>query len=343
MRAVVLIEEAADREAIARALQRAGFSVVSAADRATAVAAVAREAPEAVVFSWINSEFVRDVRVADGAGKALLVALLDSANDGGGISPVLATGVNDILIRPFVESELVARLRAGFRSGRRIPSPPAPAGDGLPRFDVRRLAMWRNLGPTVAADLEEMMGRPLRATPGWPDDPAKPLRCAKIPMLLVHEGVELLVSVAADAPTQAWLANVLLEDASPTEAVVQDVLRELASTAGGAFKRLALQESVSVTTGLPVNVAAIPSPSAAAIGFGLHPASEKATLFLFAEMQRRVNRQVRASELGEGMVVVHDVRGTSGALLVTGGSRLTRTTAERLRGMLPGRSLVEVV
>jgi hypothetical protein len=42
------------------------------------------------------------------------------------------------------------------------------------------------------------------------------------------------------------------------------------------------------------------------------------------------------------MVVVNDVRSKSGALLVTAGSRLTRTTAERLGSLLGPRLFVEV-
>jgi hypothetical protein len=164
-------------------------------------------------------------------------------------------------------------------------------------------------------------------------------------MSLVHEGVELMVSVAADPSTQAWLARALLQNPAPGEAALNDVMRELASTAGGALKRMALQEQVTMTTGLPVNVSAVAPAGENTIAFGLHTlhaAHQKATLALAAEVQKRVNRQVKASELREGMVVVHDVRSPSGVLLVTAGSRLTRTTAERLRGFIGPKSLVEV-
>ena len=42
------------------------------------------------------------------------------------------------------------------------------------------------------------------------------------------------------------------------------------------------------------------------------------------------------------MVIVHDVRSESGALLVTAGSRLTKTTAERLGRLLGPKVFVEV-
>jgi CheY-like chemotaxis protein len=341
MRALLVIEDTADRESLARTLRRAGFYVVAVGDSASAVASVVRDAPESVVFSWAaGTTFVRDVRAA-ATGNPHILALLDPAS-AGGISRVLAAGVHDVLIRPFVDSELIGRLQAVSRTtSRHVPPPPAEEA-ALASFDVRRLAIWKNLGPLVAADLSEMAGQELRATPGWPSNIGQPLRCATVPLSLVNEGLELLVSVAADPKTQAWLGRALLEEPAPDEAAMNDALRELASMAGGALKRMGLRERVAMTIGLPVNVRSIAPSREKAIAFAIRADREEAPLAILAEVRDLPNKVVRASQLEEGMVVVHDVRTPNGMLLVTAGSRLTRTTAERLRRLLGTKSLMEV-
>jgi CheY-like chemotaxis protein len=332
MRAVIVIEDATDRDTVARTLQRAGISVVAVGDRAAALAAVARDAPQTVVFSWtIGADFARVVRATDTSGKAYLLALLDPAGARQGIQPALAAGVHDVLIRPFAAAELLARLQKSSR-----------VGSGA-RVDLRRLAIWQRLGSLVAANLSEMTGEVVNATPGWPSDLGQPLRCATVPMSLAREGAELMVSVVADPAAGAWLGGALLGDAAAGDAAMNDVLRELASNAGGALKRAALHERITMTIGLPVNVASVRSSGDNTTAFGLVASGrENATLAVVAEIERRESRQVRALELREGMVVVHDIRSTRGALLVTAGSRLTRTTAERLRELLGAAFMVEI-
>jgi CheY-like chemotaxis protein len=344
MRAVVVIEDATDRDTVARALQRAGISVVAVGDKANAVAAIVREAAESVVFSWaLGATFVREVLSADPTGKAFLLALLDPSGAGSGISAILAAGVNDILMRPFAESELIARLQSARRAGGRPPQPPRPSGaEQQTTIDVRRLAVWKSLGDVVAADLAEMVGEFVRSTPGWPSNLGQPLRCATTVMSFPQEAAELLVSLAADPPTLTWLGAALLGDKAASDAAMDDVLRELASTAGGALKRAALQEHVAMTAGLPVTVASVRSAGESVAAFGLQCERAKVTLGLVAEVQRQYSRQVKASELREGMVVVHDVRRATGILIVPAGSRLTRTTAERLKVLLGPNSLLEV-
>jgi CheY-like chemotaxis protein len=343
MRAVVVIEDATDRDAVTRVLQRAGIAVVAAGDKTSAIAAIVREAPDSVVLSWtLGANFVRDVLSADSTGKAFLLALLDPSGAGSGISAVLAAGVHDILICPFAESELIARLQSARRASGRSPPPRPSSVDLQTKFDVRRLAVWKNLGDVVAAVLGEMVGEPVRSAPGWPSNLAQPLRCATAVMSFPQEATELLVSLAADPPAQTWLGSALLGDKAASDAAMNDVLRELASTAGGALKRAALQEHVTMTTGLPVSVASVRSVGENVAAFGLQYEHAKVTLALVAEVQRRSSRKVKASELREGMVVVHDVRSASGILIVPAGSRLTRTTAERLKVLLGTSSLLEV-
>jgi hypothetical protein len=63
---------------------------------------------------------------------------------------------------------------------------------------------------------------------------------------------------------------------------------------------------------------------------------------IVGQVSVRETQRVSSACLKEGMVVSHDLRSESGALLVPAGTRLTRTTASRLALALGNRALVEV-
>jgi hypothetical protein len=65
-------------------------------------------------------------------------------------------------------------------------------------------------------------------------------------------------------------------------------------------------------------------------------------LAIVGEIRSLANARVPASKLREGMVLTHDLRNESGALVVTAGSRLTSSTAERVAKLLGDRFSVEV-
>lgn len=343
VRVVVLSESASERESITRTLQRAAFSVQAVGDPKAAVSAVGREVTDVILLSWPNgggAELVRLVRGADASGQMHLVALLDPTSGGRDIQPALAAGVNDVLFRPFVDAELVARLQS--RATRWSRGTGKSALESSNRVDVTRLGMWKSLGAIVADEFAQLLGESVAATPGWPTSLGSEQPGAAILMSLARDEVEVLISVAADATALGWLGRTLLGDPSPNEAALKDVLRELASTAGGAVKRVALTENVTLTTGLPTNVLSVRHQGEGIASHGLPFDGGKATVAVVGEARRRENRQVRASQLVEGMVIVNDVRSESGALLVTAGSRLTKTTAERLARMLGAKVLVDV-
>jgi hypothetical protein len=56
----------------------------------------------------------------------------------------------------------------------------------------------------------------------------------------------------------------------------------------------------------------------------------------------KANQRVPASNLSEGMVIVHDVRNAGGMLLVPAGSRLTSSTAAKLAKVLGPKFFLEV-
>jgi hypothetical protein len=163
-----------------------------------------------------------------------------------------------------------------------------------------------------------------------------------IPLSLATEELELRVWLAVDAPAVAWLGRALLAEPSPGAAVVDDILREMVNTAGGAIKRAALPESVTLTAGIPTNDAPLRTQGDGIRSYTFALDGGKASMALMGEIRKRDNTRVPASKLREGMVLVHDLRSENGMLLVAAGSRLTSTTAERVAKLLGDRFFVEV-
>jgi CheY-like chemotaxis protein len=345
MRVVLLNERRPERESMVRALQKESCIVEPFGDVKGALAAMTREAPQVIVFAVPatgGAELIRLVRGADESGHAYVLAIVDASPGGREILPVLAAGAHDFLRRPFLDAELVERVKAPTRLIKWAQSVTKPSMfDFSNAVDFSRLRVWRDMGSIVGEDLVQMVG-PLEIAKGWPKHLGGKVTGATIPMSLASEKTEVRLSIVVDAPTVAWLGDVLLGDPKADDAAVNDVLRELANTAGGAVKRAALPENITLTMGMPVNESVVRFQGDSVQTFMATANGGKACITIVGEILRRENQRLPASKLREGMVLVHDLRSESGALLVTAGSRLTSTTATRLAQMLGDRFLVEV-
>jgi hypothetical protein len=148
-------------------------------------------------------------------------------------------------------------------------------------------------------------------------------------MVLASDHLELCIALIADRDACRWLGDNLLCEADPTTEMLDDVLREMVNVAGGAVKRAMLPEGLVLSTGIPVSTAAVPAGSARRIWRLV--IDEDISLAIIAELRARPSRRVLARGLIEGMVLVDDLCTAAGVLLLPGGTRLTETTAERLR------------
>jgi hypothetical protein len=139
----------------------------------------------------------------------------------------------------------------------------------------------------------------------------------------------------------AWIRETLLGDPSAHDEATRDALRELANTAGGALKRAALTESITLTTGIPCDDSASRFPGKH-LCWSLKLEGGAGCLAVVGEIRSRSNERISAARLTEGMILAHDIRNEGGVLLVPAGSRLTATSATRLAAMLGPRFFVEV-
>jgi CheY-like chemotaxis protein len=346
MRVIVIDDRKQEREGLVLALQKASLSVEGAVDGKTGVDAIAREPASVALVAWPASggtDLVQLLRGADPSGRMFIVAILDPNAGGRDIPAVLGAGVHDFLRRPISVAELLARTSAPERLLKWATSVAKPGLIDLSNGpDLARTATWKNMAALVAEDLGALVGQIAMPVAGWPKAFGRELRGASITMSLAADQIEIRITVMGDRPALRWLGEVILGDAASPEAALDDVLREFANTAGGAVKRAALPENVTLTTGIPTNVTSIRTEGSQVQSWTIPLDGGKANLALLGEIRKRENQRVPVSDLREGMVLAHDLRTDSGALLVTAGSRLTSTTAERLSQVLGPRFFVEV-
>jgi CheY-like chemotaxis protein len=345
MRVLLLNDRRGERDAMVRALPQGAYQVEAVADEQSALAAICRQAPQVLVFSAPakgGADLVRRLRGIENSAESYLLAVVEATPTNKELSGLVSAGVHDFMRRPFADAELLERVKAPERLLRWSRSVSKPcAFDFSDPLDVSSLRAWRNLGQLVAEDLGQMAGQRFTVSKGWPAHLDGTAVSASIPMSLAGDQLELRLSIIVDTFALAWVREVLLADASASDAATRDALRELANTAGGALKRAALSESVTLTTGLPIDDTAGRFP-------GIHNCWSLAleggagTLAVVGEIRSRANERISAAKLTEGMVVAYDVRNEKGILLVPAGARLTSTSATRLASLLGAKVFIDV-
>jgi CheY-like chemotaxis protein len=328
-----------------RALPQDTYQVEAVADEQSALAAISRQAPQVLVFSVPQkggSDLARRLRAVENCSESYILAVLEAAPANKEITNLISAGVHDFMRRPFADTEWVERVKAPERLLRWSRSVSKPnAFDFSDALDVSSFRAWRSLGHLVAEDLQQMAGQPFAVSQGWPAHFAADPYTASIPMSLAGDQLQLRLSIAADTTSLAWLREVLLGDASANDAAARDALRELANTAGGALKRAAVAEGVTLTTGLPVDDSAARFPGSHNC-WTLDLGGSAGSLAVVGEIRNLANERVSAANLIEGMVVAYDVRNQGGVLLVPAGTRLTSTSAARLANLLGPKFFVDV-
>ncbi len=338
MLVLVVDDNKQTRDALVRHLQTAEYRVVQAADVKGGQIELDREKPDVVMLAWTSGsqEFLKRIRALDASGRSYVIVLLDR-NPASDIAALYASGADDFLRLPAVREEVLGRVDAprrirGWASG-------SHAMDWSEKFDLQKLQVWRDLGAVIAEDIAQLTG-PFDVSEAA--DFQGEVRGASIPLSLAKDETELRVSIVAEPAQLRALGGVLLGDENSPESALDDMLRELANTAGGAVKRAALLEQVAVTTGLPVSESRAVVPADKVRVWSAKLRGTDVRIGLVGEVVSRANQRVQAANLREGMVLAHDLRNPLGALVMPAGTRLTATAAERVGKLLGPRFVVEV-
>src|SRR3954452_17022663 len=117
MRVLVVDDDTAVRDSLARTLRFEGYDVDTACDGLQALEAVAAAEPDAMILdvSMPNMDGLETCRRLRAAGTVLPVLMLTARDLVGDRVAGLDAGAYDYLIKPFALQELLARLRALLR------------------------------------------------------------------------------------------------------------------------------------------------------------------------------------------------------------------------------------
>jgi CheY-like chemotaxis protein len=317
--------------------------VTCVVDRAAILAEIDGRSPEVLLLDWAlpasdQGTLVREIRSRQGHPHLYIIATMPHAPQARAAEAYKAA-VDDVMYKGADRDELLGRVEAPARIRCWSQSPGSTALDFGEIYDVSRLRVWKDLEGMLSSEVGGMLGQRLRA--GRIGTVSAVMHAAEIALSLPAEKLEVRITVGTDKVSGKALSRLLLgADYDPT--ALADILREVANTAAGAFKRAALVDGVSFTIGLPVNrppfeVGAPRSLAWAAKsddGFGIR--------FLVTPFHRGPQR-LYARELAEGQVLVHDVKCPAGVVLMAAGTALSQRTIERLQILVRPDRLLDVV
>lgn len=345
LHALVVCECRAERDAIQQVLAHAGYVVEAAADARGALTCAEKQPPDVVVVDWTlrgmpSCELLQKLRSFQPNEYAFAVAISDRAS-GVDVASALGAGFDDFARKPLAFEELVARVN-GARRLRRLVSrlSKLPAFDGL---QMTKLDAWMRLERLVADDLGSMLGHAKVAVRG--EGAVEEARmAAEITLSLPSEELEIGIAVALDQASIKRIAAILLGPDTPEDAFA-DVTREIANLAAGSFKRAAVREGVTLTTGLPKDAdpAHLGERAARVTRRWCATVDDPAVLVGFqAELRDRGNDLVAVADLREGMVLARDLMSPTGVLIASAGTRLTDAYVQRVAGFFAPRHRIEV-
>src|SRR5690242_18362138 len=158
MRILVVDDDAAVRDSLARTLRFEGYHVDTAPDGAQALLSVRAGEPDAVVLdvSMPVLDGLQACRELRAEGVFVPVLMLTARDSVGDRVAGLDAGADDYLVKPFALQELLARLRALLRRSLLTASAePAPAAGETPgplafadlRLDPQTREVWRGARP----------------------------------------------------------------------------------------------------------------------------------------------------------------------------------------------------
>lgn len=347
MRVLVVEPNRAQRELAISFLSSGGHEVESAVEVQGANVRLASRWPDVVFLSWgaaSSAAFLKRLRSAEPHHTWVVTTSERGAPDA--ISSI-RQGSDDYVRSPFCREELLLRVEGITRIQRwaqKASSPVASVDWSTgPRLDA--LVAYRDARRILIPDLETVLGTTLTASTC-----ANPLDrvavSSSLPLTLAGNGQEARLCIGLDALSVRDIGRSLFgTDAPPPEAIL-DVVRELANTAAGTFKLVALDEGITLTTGLPKSFTGSPPVSESTV-------QNQTFNLVGSELPVRIGVSIGVSTvkpsastvgtLTEGMVLARDLLSETGALLLPVGTRLTTNQIARVGRVLAPDTTVEVV
>lgn len=280
------------------------------------------------------------------------------------VTAAYEAGCDGDLRRPIGHQSLYARLKAVERlldlagdERPTLPEPPPEEPEETPLGELTETSAeeaqaaldtiaatkaWQDVLPTLATVTGGFFMVDMVA-----DEAQVDMRDARVARGIVLTNVlaqaEIRLALVVDAENASSLTvHMFLEE---NEALWEDMLGEVANMSMGALKSAFSSEEIAFTGGLPVAVH--PQKLERFTGECAHVkeftlACPHGRMLCRVGLRFRENLKLPAASLAEGMVVAKDVFNEQGRLLLSAGTRLSLTSAIRLRKSLELKRPIEV-
>lgn len=369
---VIIVEDSpADALLIERLIGSLGHTVRSARSGGKAVELMKERLPNILVTDGMLPELsgealTRLVRSQE-AARYVYVIFVSSRSDPEMRKAAFAAGADEFVPKPIERDELVSRLRVADRivhletrlrgkvkeletalrrldAAAQIAGSAAMArannkaaqgeaeGDTLVPRELAEKPSWRRIESIVQRMLSEFSQKELTPIPLAAD--FKPAFARAITLTSVALVTEIRFTITVEKPSLTEIASGLFGP-ELDDALMEDTLAELSNLAMGGVKAAFAEDSVTLTSGLPMSVAPEQLEANA-----LHRREQlfggpNVRIGLRLEVSRCPTKRVRSFELSDGMILAAPVTTDGGMLLVPSGVRLVTHTIERITKTLP--------
>jgi DNA-binding response OmpR family regulator len=347
LRVLIVSESERDRDTMARCLVGQAHIVETASSTGVGLKQLDAGTTEVLVLDWVTTkpsttDVIERVRTAEGTRHIYTIVVMAEPAPTS-VSAAFAAGADDLLRRPFLREELMARVGAIERIRRWA----AKAMGQIEELHAKiaRLQLGRAANLAIVEDLGSLLQRPLEPRAAT-NLAGRRVVAVEIPLSFVEEEIECRLQVAVDAASLDEASSLLLGTNDVSAEAVADVLRELANVAGGALVGAAEADGISATLGLPTNLPPDlewDKPSGTAQERTLGIVGTGIELTLRVVVSSRELKSLFAKQLRPGMVVARNVGNGEGAVLVPAGTCLTEASVERLATALQAGSVVVVL
>ena len=340
MRVLIVQAKPAERNALTTIIGGAGHEVVCARDATSALHLLEARRVDAAVIEHLlpgmtGHELVRRIRAQEGIERTWIV-VTNALGSPGCVGLAMAAGADDFLVSRSAD-EVLARVDGMRRVGAWAKTAFSKE-ERAPRPD--RLRAWSSAPESFSATLGDMFGQTAHSDfdPGVPDS----RQFAVLPVSFVAEGYVVRVRVGFAQGARDGVCEQLLGQPTTSLEESADVLRELANVLAGVWKRLATNEAVAFSLGLPADASAWDEEPCLSRREWIVRGESGALVHVALELTQQRHELLTVPLLREGMVLVNDLHNVSGAMLLPGGTRLTRTHLSHLERALGCKAAVEV-
>jgi DNA-binding response OmpR family regulator len=251
MKVMVVTESRADREILTKYLVEHAHAVQTASDGDAAFAIIDERSCQVAVIDWVTSkrssiDLIRRLRSRERDEHVYTIVVMSNPTPAS-VSAAFAAGADDLLRRPFVREELIARVETIERIRRWAIQ---ILGDVASRAgDLSSLKAWKAANRAIGTDLSDFLDRPLEVRPST----RRPCMMAELPLSVAEEGIDCRLRVGVDAESVEALARILLTVDGASSEMLADMVREMANVAGGAMVTAADAEGVALAIGVPTS------------------------------------------------------------------------------------------